>query len=156
MVPTATNSSIVKEPSQAPAIATVGLSTVGGAIVGGIPGALVGLCASIADEYLIQENQQTKHNFSSTTFWSSVVVYPLLATCSAFLPVTPLPVYSAASLVAGVAASYFADDFLDFKERLEIPIDSFCTLNRFFDDRNILSKKEAKQIYSTFKKDRPC
>lgn len=153
MVPTATNSSIVKEPSWAPAIATVGLSTVGGAIVGGIPGALVGLCASVADEYLIQGKQQSKHYLSSTTFWSSVVVYPLFSTCSTFLPVTPLPLYSAASLVAGMTASYFTDDFLDFKERLEIPIDSFCTLNRFFDDRNILSKKEAKKIYSTFKKD---
>ncbi len=154
MVPTVTNESITnKEVSWAPTIATVGLSTVGGAIVGGIPGALVGLCASVADEYLIQESHQTKHYLSSTTFWSSTVVYPLLTTCSAFLPVAPLPLYSAASLVAGVAASYFTDDFFDFKERLEIPIDAFCTLNRFFDDRNILSHQEVEKIYSAFKKD---
>ncbi len=154
MLPALTNESVAsKEVSWAPTIATVGLSTIGGAIVGGIPGALVGLCASVADEYLIQDNHQTKHYLSSTAFWSNIVVYPLLTTCSSFLPVTPLPLYSAASLVAGVAASYFTDDFLDFKERLEIPIDAFCTLNRFFDDRNILSKKEVEKIYETYKKD---
>lgn len=132
------------------AFTTIGFTTIGGAIVGGIPGSLVGLCASIADEILIHNTTQEKHVISSTAFWSQVVIYPFVKGCASLLPATTLPVYQVASLAMSSAATYLTDDFFCFKQKLGLPLDSFLTLNRFFDEKQILSKKEAQKIYNTF------
>ncbi len=136
--------------SLAPTIISTGCAVMGGAIAGGIPGALLGLTTSLADKYLIQQRYENKHYLSLTTFWSTTVAYPFFSACQALLPQTSLPIYATASLLAGLAASYFNDDFLNFEAKVNLPVDSYLTLNKFFDEKSIFSIEEAQKIAHTF------
>ena len=139
-----------KEVDWASSAASICVTTAGGAISGGPLGAIVGLCSSIADEYLIHQEIQEKHNLSTTLFWSYVTVNPF---CTTYLPTMPAQFYEATSLVSGTALSYFTDDFLDFRERLSLPFSAFSMINRFFDEKNIFSKQEVYELCSSLRND---
>ena len=55
------------------------------------------------------------------------------------------------SYVASVAFSYFADDFFDFTNKIDTPIESFSMINRLFDTNQTLSQQEFSKIYTIVK-----
>ena len=120
----------------------------GGAIAGPI-GAATGCITSLIDAFLITQKQSEKHYMSTGTFWASTVVKPAV---DFFLPSLSVPVSITASLVTGLGLSYLSTDFLDFSEKLDLPIESFFMINKMFDDRKILSSDEGARIITLFKK----
>lgn len=142
---------VQKEVHWAPSLATIGFTTIGATIACGPLGGVVGLCSAIADEYLITKGVEKKHLLSSSLFWSQIVISPFLRACSPLLPEMSQGLYLLASLTAGTAAARFADDFMSFEKKLGLPLEAFLTLNRFFDENEIISKKEVKKIFNTFK-----
>jgi ABC-type multidrug transport system ATPase subunit len=131
-------------------LTTVGYCTAGGAIIGGMPGALIGTIAGIVDEHLINQNISEKHYLSSSIFWSSTVIPPAVSFLSGIFPRYSLPIAILSYGVSAVAVPYFAQDFLDFNSQINIPFEAFSKVNHFFDQKEVLSFKEAKKIYDCF------
>ncbi|MFN7039446.1 MAG: ATP-binding cassette domain-containing protein [Alphaproteobacteria bacterium] len=131
-----------------PYLTTVSISTIGGAIKNGLSGGLIGLGASIIDEYLIQNDIINKHYITSYLFWASTILSPAAVSFLTIYPNLTLPIYAATCTVPAVL-SYFADDFLDFNEKLNLPLDSFLTVNSLFDTKEIISWKNLKLIQNT-------
>ncbi|HQU09898.1 MAG TPA: hypothetical protein PLV25_08065, partial [Opitutales bacterium] len=57
--------------------------------------------------------------------------------------------YTAAAVAIPLVA-YISNDVLDFKGRIQTPLDSFFTLNKLFDKDAVLSAHEASEVYNTF------
>lgn len=133
------------ESSWASSMVSIGMSAATGAIVAGPIGAAVGISASIIDECLMHHQVTQKHYLSTGMFWSACVINPAT---SFLLPQLSLPLQAVSSLVSSTALSYFSEDFLDFKTKIDLPLDAFMQVNRFFDEKEILSKKELKKIYN--------
>lgn len=133
------------EINYAASFTSVVTTTLGGVLGGGFVGGGSALIASTADEWLIQNGYETKHHLSSTGFWSSFIIYPFLLAVG-----IPSPISALTSLVSGFAISHFSDDFFCYKNKLNTPLDSFVTLNRLFDENNVLSKEEGHKLYDLF------
>ncbi|MCC2647163.1 MAG: ssuB [Rickettsiaceae bacterium] len=131
-------------------VSTVGVSALGGSIIGGTTGAVTGIAASIVDERLMNMGKTHKHYLASTTFWASMAIKPAEAICSYFFPGYQTPIYATA-LLTGAAISYIGNDFLNFREPFDSTISSVNTINRIFDQKNIVSTKEFSEVYKTFK-----
>jgi ABC-type dipeptide/oligopeptide/nickel transport system ATPase subunit len=132
-------------------VTTIGLSATGGFVIGGVPGALIGAGLASADEFLMSNYNVDKHYLTTSAFWGSA-----LAKSAALLSLIPyaskvnsLPLIAAAA----PAISYLTDDFLNVKEKINIPLESFVTLNQLFDEKGIISKAEAVKIYNQMLED---
>ncbi|MDF2965987.1 MAG: transporter, ATP-binding protein [Rickettsiaceae bacterium] len=131
-------------------VSTLGVSAIGGSIIGGTAGAVTGIAASIVDERFINIGKAHKHYLTSTTFWASMAMEPVEAICSYLFPGYQTPIYATA-LLTGAAISYLGNDFLDFKEPFDTTFSSVNTINRIFDQKQILSTKEFSEIFKAFK-----
>ena len=155
--------------SWGPYFATIGLSTIGGSIVAGVPGGALGFALGVTNEYLIANSFYDKHYLTASTFWLTSVFNPAASffvgafwyttainpTTFRFIEIFPLHVLTIQGLsyALAAAATYSTNDFLNFKDKIEIPIESFLTLNKFFDHEQIISEKEARKIYDKFFED---
>lgn len=133
--------------SFAPSCSTILMSTFGGALIGGPIGAITGLAASAIDEYLIHEKKTDKHYLSLGAFWGSTTVAPIMQLLKNSLPGPYGNILSVGASVAGLALPYFVDDFLDFRNKLDVPMDSFNLINEMFDQNKTFSSQEAYEIY---------
>ncbi|MCH9634788.1 MAG: hypothetical protein S4CHLAM7_15500 [Chlamydiae bacterium] len=136
----------------APTCTSIGFSTIGGSIFGGTVGGTAGLITGIADEYLIAKGAEDKHYLSSTAFWSATTVYPLLTSLTPLVDCIGSPLTGIVSIVSGFTLAYFTDDFFNFKEKLNLPLESFLTINQFFDSSNYTLKDELQKISETLPK----
>ncbi len=132
----------------APSVASATMSTLSGAILGGVPGAALGLASSVFDEFLIQKGVEDKHNLTNAFFWKGTVITPLSKALSYFLPSYSLPISVVAHTVMGVALPYFSDDLFDYKAKLQEPIESFLAINQMFDEDNVLSFEHLQNLGS--------
>jgi ABC-type lipoprotein export system ATPase subunit len=128
-------------------LATTSLSTVGGMVVGGVAGGIIGFSASIADSYLIDQEYTDKHYLSSTAFWT-ITLNPASFLTNLF-PLYNIPI-KAGLYGLPLLFSYFTIDFFDFRNKIEIPLNSFITINKFFDEKQIISYTEVEKIYNGF------
>ena len=137
----------------APFLATTSLSTAAGFLVAGPIGAVVGLGASLIDEFLINYNIEDKHYAASSLFWSQAISKPLAAIASSSFPAAALPL-TAASYALSAIIPYFTDDFLNFHTKLNLPLSSLNTLSKLFDETNLIedlsSGIEIDRIYNKF------
>lgn len=132
-----------KEVNLAPSIATITVSTLGGGLIGGLPGALVGLCSSIADEILMNKGIEKKHHLSNTLFWSSFTISPFTTDHFSFL--SPLA-KQAISYTSAFALSHFTNDFLNFNDKLSPAIESFSLLNRLSNPNDF--SRDSAELFS--------
>ncbi len=129
--------------------ASITISTIAGTIIGGVPGGAAGFTSALIDEFLITHKHTTKHFFSMTAFHSSVTFGPWTTALSTVFSSYKLPI-QVASYALSIAASYYTDDFIDFHNKLELPLNSLSTLNKVFDERKIFSMQEVSKIYNKF------
>lgn len=99
-----------------------------GGLAGSAIGGTIGLASSTIDEYLISKDVLHKHLFTSTIYWWQ----------TAFFPLASMDIYLAKSLQhalpisLSLSMSYINDDFFDFTNKVDIPMDALLTLNKFF------------------------
>jgi len=105
-----------------------------------IPGTIIGGMLATADELLIKYNITSKHYLSSGAFYFTITNAALNMVLPAALPITLL------SAISATFFSYYSDDFLNFKIRVEAPLKGFLTLNELFDPQNILSLDNFKHL----------
>ena len=110
-----------------------------GAARGGIQGALIGgaiaFTSSSFDETLIATNIASKHYISSSIFWSQTIQIPSHE-------VIPSWVNLAVKYGISGVISYYMDDYLDFSNKINLPVNSFLTLYKVLDGKNISSTYE--------------
>jgi hypothetical protein len=85
-------------------LASIALATSGGMIIGGVPGAAIGLLAGIADEKLIHDKQSSKHYVAGSAYYLSAYAYPASKTLIKYFPQYEMPIYAAMTSVAAVMA----------------------------------------------------
>ncbi len=129
--------------------ASVAVSTMGGLVIDGVPGAAVGFMAGLADEYFISTGDLLNHDLSRTAFHYCMTFQPWMNTLAQRFPEYTLLIHSLSLAFSGTFA-YFSSDFLDFNNKIDMPVDSFLTINRIFDEKEILSHKEAARLYNKF------
>jgi ABC-type multidrug transport system fused ATPase/permease subunit len=130
---------IERETNWAP-FASVVFTTLGGmsigAAKGGVQGALIGgaiaFASSSVDEALIATNIASKHYISSSLFWSQTIQIPSHEA-------VPSIVNSAAKYALSYRIAYSMDDYLDFSNKINLPVNSFLTLYKVLDGKNISS-----------------
>lgn len=133
--------------------ASVILSTMGGFAVGGVSGALVGGVLCTIDEYFIANNISNlitnstsgKHLLSTTAFYSSVVFQPWSNILTQSFPAYKIFIQGTSYALSALTA-YVSSDFIDFQNKIDLPVDSFLTVNKIFDKGEIFSTKEIVRI----------
>lgn len=132
----------------APYLTSIGLASMGGFILGGIPGGAIGLSTSALDEYLIDHGYADKHYLSVSAFWSTMFFNPMGSFILSMKPSWGIAAYTL-SYAAPLVASYYTNDFMDFTAKIELPMESFLMVNSLFDEKEIISSKELAKISST-------
>lgn len=126
--------------------ASIAMSTLTSASVGGISGAALGLTSAVFDEFLIDKGFCNKHYLSNGVFWKATVISPLSNFLSHFFPAYGLPIYFTAHAVLGFVLPYFSDDVFDYNNKLQTPIESFVKINRLFDEKHLFSTQSLRNI----------
>lgn len=139
--------------SYLPKAMSVSMSTAGGAIMGGLPGALVGLTTSIADEYLISNQKTENHYLTTTAFWSQIAIAPISFFMGNSSSALSSGLKATAALTTGTAFSYFGEDFLSFEKQTKYVLETLLTINKLFDPEKIISTCELQQIWELAIKD---
>ena len=107
--------------------ASIALATISGTLIGWIPGGALGFTAALIDEFLITHQQSTKHYVSMITFHASMTFAPWATILINAAPISyKLPI-QIASLSLSIAATHYTDDFIDFYNKIEVPLDSFLS-----------------------------
>ncbi len=132
--------------------ASIALSTIGGAIMGGARGGAFGLFTGIADSYAMSYGYLSSHYLSSSAYWIFASTIPFANSAAKHFPQYSLPIYGSA-IALGAIMPKITNDFFDFRNKTEIPLESFATINKIFDDKNILSSNEFNKIYNKFFED---
>lgn len=152
-------------------LASITLGSLVGWRIGRVQGLFIGSALTIIDEFLIYYNYNSRHYVSSFAFSAYVTkgtfsyleqddiknfiftnTPEILKTLySGFASVT-FSSFVSSAIIAPVALSltYYFDDFLDFKSKLEVPLNSFLRANKFFDSDDIFSIREVKKISNKF------
>ena len=104
--------------------------------VNGVKGGAAGLCLAALDEKLISSNITTKHYLSSSAFYGAIL-YPLTQKIANTNPSYKLPIYSA-STVLTLLMSKLAPDFLNYQKRVTEPLSGLLTVNKLFDDNQLI------------------
>jgi ABC-type uncharacterized transport system fused permease/ATPase subunit len=131
---------------------SIAFTAAGGFVISGISGSVLGLTVSVADTIMISNGYYNKHYFSSGAYWGLVAAKPLADTFATYFPQYSGPIYAAGAAVASFM-TYNVDDFFSFQKKLEIPLQSFLTINKMFDKSDIISEREANRIYTAMTKD---
>lgn len=132
--------------------ASITYSTAIGFAWGGIAGSVFSFSVAALDEFLINSQITNKHYASTTSLYFNVGFLPWANIVGQMLPSWAIA-FKIASVGLAAGFSYLTDDFLDFNNKLDVPIDAFITLNANFDSKQILSVKEAKKIVTTLYED---
>lgn len=131
----------------------VSMSTLGGAFLGGLPGAVIGMTTSLFDEFLLSKDKVSKHYFTESAFFSGATLIPAASLLSSFLHGENSSLkgfYQATAAILGIATSYFTSDFLDYRNKLELPFTSLQCINQFFDANRTLSFEELEKLKEAF------
>lgn len=158
-----------KQQNYAASFFSITTSTIGGTIIGGLPGGLIGFSVSLVDEYLLHNNYTDKHYLSLSTYWHAIagrqlnnLALGLINYGAVVATYTPLKPFGHSTKLAGyllyasaypssAALTYLTDDFLDFRQKLGTPLESFLILNQLFDKNQTLSMQEANRIWEVAK-----
>ncbi|MEK6734716.1 MAG: ATP-binding cassette domain-containing protein, partial [Pseudomonadota bacterium] len=130
--------------------ASIALGTVGGAVIGGPMGAVIGFSGSLSDEIMISNGYYEKHYISTSLYWLNAVINPYSTILSASYPAYKWSI-NLLSYSSSFAMSYFVDDFIDFKDKINTPLESLLLLNQLFDQKEIFTRKELNRIFTSFK-----
>jgi energy-coupling factor transporter ATP-binding protein EcfA2 len=137
----------VDSASYAPYV-SITYSTIGGYITGGVFGAALGFSAGYYDASLAWRGVPDEHYITRSLYWSSVY-QPYVNMLSNFAPAYKPFIYGC-NLALSTASSYNTNDFMSFKEKIDTPMDSFFTVNKLFDHKEIISTNERQRIYDAF------
>lgn len=127
--------------------ASVILSTMGGVAIGGALGGVIGIATGLLDEYLISRNISEKHLLSTSAFYSGAVFQPWTNILTEIFPAYKIYIQGTSYALSALTA-YASSDFIDFQNKIDLPVDSFLTVNKIFDKREIFSTKEVSRIYN--------
>jgi hypothetical protein len=129
--------------------ASIALTTIGGFIVAGPIGGVLGFAVGLADEISISYELTDKHYLGMSAFHYALTFNPYANHLLKVFPQHKSPINAVAGALS-FTISHYSDDFIDFSNKINVPLDAFLTLNKLFDPKGIISVKEAKKIYQEF------
>lgn len=84
---------------------------------------------------------------STTAFYSSVVFQPWSNILTQSFPAYKIFIQGTSFVLSGLTA-YASNDFINFQNKIDLPLNSFLTVNKIFDKGEIFSTKEVSKIYN--------
>ena len=129
--------------------ASIALTTIGGFIVAGPIGGALGFAVGLADEISISYGLTDKHYLGMSAFHYALTFNPYANHLLKVFPQQKLPINAAAGALS-ITISHYSDDFIDFSNKINVPLDAFLTLNKLFDPKEIISIREVNKIYQEF------
>ncbi|MDX1923752.1 MAG: ATP-binding cassette domain-containing protein [Rickettsiaceae bacterium] len=117
-----------------PDLLTICLVSSAGYITHGGHGLATGFAASLSDHFLSSAWIENKHYISRGTYFALNMGLTWGSCLSKYAPSYYKPFIYLASITSALSLTYYSDDFLDFSERVSIPIESSELLLKIFDD----------------------